>query len=86
LTNQKRKGENQAKLMDLSGPRFEVSSFSRRLNVSALQVVGALGAVLGSGIVLYLLVQIDALSAPHPAESTTAQGRKSHPTLEQKAA
>jgi hypothetical protein len=55
--------------------------------VSALQIVGALGAVLGSGIVFYLVVQIDALTSPMSADSVpTARARNSGPSLEQKAA
>jgi hypothetical protein len=58
------------------------------MNVTALQVVGALGAVLGSGIVLYLVVQIDRLTTASPAATDlpSASARKSRPFLERKAA
>jgi hypothetical protein len=58
------------------------------MNVTALQVVGALGAVLGSGIVLYLVVRIDLLtSASLPAGSLPASTVHQSPrVLEQKAA
>ena len=55
--------------------------------MSALQVVGALGAVLGSGIVFYLVVQIDALTPPTSADSLpNARARNSGRSFEQKAA
>jgi hypothetical protein len=52
--------------MDLVRLRPEVPSFSRRLNVTALQLVGVLTASLGTALVLYLVYRLDALAAPLP--------------------
>jgi hypothetical protein len=57
------------------------------MNVTALQVVAVLGAMLGSGIVLYLVVQIDHLtSASSATVLPTARTRRSRPILQRKAA
>ena len=58
------------------------------MNVTALQVVGALGAVLGSGIVLYLVMRIDHLTsaASAPAALPASTVRQSSPVLERQAA
>jgi len=57
--------------------------------MTALQVVGALGAALGSGIVLYLVVRIDQLtsasSAPAALPASTIRQSPS-PILERQAA
>jgi hypothetical protein len=59
------------------------------MNVTALQVVGALGAVLGSGIVLYLVVRIDLLTSAATATQAplpNAHTGRARPVLTQKAA
>jgi hypothetical protein len=55
--------------------------------MTALQVVGALGAALGSGIVLYLVMRIDQMTSASPAALPASTVRQSSsPVLERKAA
>jgi hypothetical protein len=57
--------------------------------MTALQVVGALGAALGSGIVLYLVMRIDQLTSTASAPAALPASTIRHsptPVLERKAA
>jgi hypothetical protein len=68
LDERKAKGETLAKGLDLAWSGLALSS-SRRLNVTALEIVGALAAVTGTALVLSMVFWLDQSTSPAEMDS-----------------
>ena len=71
LDEWKAKGETLAKGTDLPWSGLALSS-SRRLNVTALEIVGALAAVTGTALVLSMVFWLDRATSPAEMDSIPA--------------
>jgi hypothetical protein len=54
--------------------------------MSALQAVGVLGALVGTGLVLYILVQVDQMTSRPPVPARIRRVRQPRPTQHQQKA